>query len=52
MPYPSNSSLVIRTLAPLSALEIDALAAHYQQMTKKTLLDALPNVGILNDYFG
>jgi annexin A7/11 len=37
---------------PLSALEMDALAEHYQQMTKKTLLDVLPNAGILNDYFG
>jgi annexin A7/11 len=37
---------------PLSALQLDALAEHYQAVTKKTLLDVLPNLGMLNDYFG
>jgi len=37
---------------PLSALQLDALAEHYLVLTKKTLLDVLPNLGMLNDYFG
>ena len=43
---------VIKAPVPLYILGMDVLAEHYQQMAKKTLLDVLPNVGVLNDYFG
>lgn len=47
-----EKEILIKTLVPLSVLQMYALAEHYQQMTKKTLVEVLPNIGILNDYFG